>query len=147
MDYTTRIKKARKPVYEDVDTTPLMLPVTGAVDTTTQTIEKILLASGAINREQWDKLKGYEYDIDIDNDGYPIDDSDFDESDDEFIQSKFAAYEAAVTDSEVGEPEPVASASETSSQVESEGTAPQETKKRGRPKKQEEEVELNNEEE
>lgn len=138
MDFTARIKKARKPVYDDIDTTPLDLPVNGSFgDSTSATIEKILLASGAINREQWERLKGYEYDIDTDDDGYPNDDSDFAESDDEFSQSRFATYEAIVTGSEEPDPEPVANVSEdkveTSSQVETSETS--ETKKRGRPKK------------
>lgn len=148
MDFTARIKKARKPVYDDIDTTPLNLPVNGSFgDSTSATIEKILLASGAINREQWERLKGYEYDIDTDDDGYPVDDIDFNDADDEFTQSRFASYEAAVTGQQEPDPEPVASASEdkveTSSQVETSETS--ETKKRGRPKKVEK-VEENEEE-
>lgn len=143
MDFTARIKKARKPVYDDIDTTPLDLPVNGSFgDSTATTIEKILLASGAIDREQWERLKGYEYDIDTDDDGYPNDDSDFAESDDEFSQSRFASYEAAVTGQQEPDPDPVASNSEaegeTIPQVETSETS--ETKKRGRPKKVKEEV-------
>lgn len=148
MDFTARIKKARKPVYDDIDTTPLNLPVNGSFgDSTSATIEKILLASGAINREQWERLKGYEYDIDADDDGYPVDDSNFDDADDEFIQSSFASYEAAVTGQQEPDPVPVASNSETEGETipQVETSEASETKKRGRPKKVEK-VEDNEEE-
>lgn len=75
--------------FDNLDYTPLAIPIGGFQDTTTQAIERIMLASGAITREQWDRLKGFEYDVDTE--GYPLDD--FAEVDDEFEQSPLASYQ------------------------------------------------------
>lgn len=58
-------------------------------ETTNEAIERIMYQSGAITREQWERLKGYSYDTEGEDDEH------YDEEyeDDEFVQSAHASYD------------------------------------------------------
>lgn len=82
-------------LYPKIDTTPQNLTI-GSMGSTLDNIERILLASGVITREQWEKSKGIQYDGDFDDDSFDGYDFDEEEAGERYVQSVFASYESPV---------------------------------------------------
>lgn len=99
--------------YDKLDYTPSKLVVGNSGNSINDAIERALLASGNITRDQWERLKGIQYDVDDDDDENFDDDSDLDLEN--FEQSKFADYEVpSIPESEVSEAEPTSEPKKTS---------------------------------
>lgn len=77
---------------DTLDYTPNKLIVGSAGNSINDVVERVLLASGNITREEWEKMKGIQYDIDTDTMDEDFDKT-FDDDEDDFVQSNFAGYE------------------------------------------------------
>lgn len=85
-----KLRESQNYLYDKVSSTPLVIPVGQKVpETQNVAIQRILLASGAITREQFESALGVSYDGDYGDD----DELDIPFSvDEDFQQSRFASY-------------------------------------------------------
>lgn len=85
-----RQRESQKFLFDKVSSTPLVVPVGQKIpETQNVAIQRILLASGAITREQFESALGVSYDGDYGDD----DELDIPFSvDEDFQQSRFASY-------------------------------------------------------
>lgn len=94
-DYTARILEARskQTSFDDLDYTPLSVPA-GAVlpETSQQTMARMMLSSGMISLDDYQKMIGVVFDGDYDNERETFGDFGQDERD-FFEQSSLAQYE------------------------------------------------------
>lgn len=87
--------------YDELDYTPRSIPLGQILgETTNDMIEKILLHSGAISRQQWENFKGISYDVLDEGDEF-FDDDDFAEADDDFELSSYSKYDVTESNTEV----------------------------------------------
>lgn len=78
---------------DTLDYTPNKLIVGNAGNSINDAVERALLASGNITRDQWERLKGIQYDVNDDDMDEDFDKT-FDDDEDDFEQSSFADYES-----------------------------------------------------
>lgn len=94
-DYTARILESRikQTSFDDLDYTPLSIP-TGAVlpETSQQTMARMMLSSGMISLDDYQKMIGVVFDGEYDNERETFGDFGENESD-YFEQSSLAQYE------------------------------------------------------
>lgn len=77
---------------DTLDYTPNKLIIGNTGNSINEAVERALLASGNITRDQWERLKGIQYDVNDDDMDEDFDET-FDDDEDDFVQSKFAGYE------------------------------------------------------
>lgn len=77
---------------DKLDYTPTKLIVGNVGNSINDAIERALLASGNITRDQWERLKGIQYDV-TDDDMDEDFDKTFDDDEDDFVQSQFSSYD------------------------------------------------------
>lgn len=94
-DYTARImdKRAKIPSYDNLDYTPLAIPVGMQLpETSNQTMARMMLSSGMISLDDYHKMIGVVYDGDYNEESEHFTDE-FEDRTDRFQQSRFAQYE------------------------------------------------------
>ena len=95
MEYSVkRIKqKLAKPVFDKIDPTPLAVSI-GQTETSANAVARIMYNSGIINTEQYYKMLGIDFDLDVSNGAEDFGSFDRDVGDiDGFLQSTLAEYE------------------------------------------------------
>jgi len=97
MDYSNKLvalnAENRSLLYDDLDYTPRSIPLGQILgETTNDMIEKILLHSGAITRQQWENFKGISYDI-LDEADEAFNDDDFTDDVDDYTLSSYSKYD------------------------------------------------------
>lgn len=97
MDYTHKIQQdfAKSDTFDKLDYTPVFVPTGFELPETTQSaIARIMLSSGAISLDDYQKMIGVTYDGDFDDEDEFIDGEDYYEYfDDRFAVSQYAQYE------------------------------------------------------
>lgn len=95
MDYTHKIQQdfAKSDTSDKLDYTPVFVPTGFELPETTQSaIARIMLSSGAISLDDYQKMIGVTYDGDFDGNEFDEDDGYYDD-DDGFQLSSYAQYE------------------------------------------------------
>lgn len=89
---------------------PLVVPVGASTpETASQTMARLMLNSGVISRDDYEKMLGVRYDIDNDK-GVKFDDEDYEDYKDDYELSLWAEYEREIID--VGDSPSVVSSSD-----------------------------------
>lgn len=109
MSRISKIIKEKRSGKQHFSSPPLVVPVGAVVpETANQTMARLMLTSGVISRDDYEKMLGVRYDIDNDE-GVKFDDEDYGDYKDDYELSVWAEYEREIID--VNDNPPVISSS------------------------------------
>ena len=110
MSRISKIIKEKRNGGQHFSSPPLVIPVGATTpETANQTMARLMLASGVISRDDYEKMLGVRYDIDNDE-GVKFDDEDYGDYKDDYELSIWSEYEREVID--VGDSPSVVSSSD-----------------------------------
>ena len=100
MSRISKIIKEKRNGRQHFSSSPLVIPVGAVVpETANQTMARLMLTSGVISRDDYEKMLGVRYDIDNDEGvNYGKDFEDYEDYEDDFKLSVWAEYERSITD-------------------------------------------------
>ena len=98
MSRILKIIKEKRNGGQHFSSPPLVIPVGAVVpETANQTMARLMLASGVISRDDYEKMLGVRYDIDNDE-GVKFDDEDYGDYKDDYELSIWSEYEREIID-------------------------------------------------
>ena len=98
MSRISKIIKEKRNGGQHFSSPPLVVPVGAVVpETANQTMARLMLASGVISRDDYEKMLGVRYDIDNDE-GVKFDDEDYVDYKDDYELSIWSEYEREIID-------------------------------------------------
>ena len=98
MSRILKIIKEKRNGRQHFSSPPLVVPVGAVVpETANQTMARLMLASGVISRDDYEKMLGVRYDIDNDE-GVKFDDEDYVDYKDDYELSIWSEYEREIVD-------------------------------------------------
>ena len=102
MSRISKIIKEKRNGKQHFSSPPLVIPVgASAPETANQTMARLMLTSGVISRDDYEKMLGVRYDINNDE-GVKFDDEDYEDYKDDYELSIWSEYEREVIDVDDG---------------------------------------------
>lgn len=98
MSRISKIIKEKRNGRQHFSSPPLVIPVGATTpETANQTMARLMLASGVISRDDYEKMLGVRYDIDNDE-GVKFDEEDYGDYEDDYELSIWSEYEREIID-------------------------------------------------
>lgn len=96
MSRISKIIKEKRDAGQHFSSPPLVVPVGATTpETANQTMARLMLSSGVISRDDYERMLGVRYDIDNDE-GVKFDDEDYEDYKDDYELSRWAEYEREI---------------------------------------------------